>query len=475
MGQLVGVKVIFLARTVILARLLAPDDFGLLAVSLIAVDVLQRITNLGMVPALIQRQDAGDNHYAVAWTAGVIRAVIVAAVVFLVAPVLAVWFGQTRAAPLIRVVALQPVLEALASIRVAEITRDLQFRRLALIALPEALVNTVVSITLAKALGVWALVAGALAGEGAYLVMSYVLAPYRPRLVFSLAAARPLVQFGRWIFAIGLVTIAGSTLLQVVISRTLGAADLGLYVLAARLAFIPAEVSGEVIGAVAFPLYARIQTKGPELVRTFRVLYTGMLALLAPVCLLLLVLAPSLVANLLGPRWDGSVPLIQLLALVSLLGLLGDSIAPILQGVGRPDWLVVIEAVQSSVLILAVWMLSDRYRVVSAGLAWLVAVGATQVLSALVMRRLLPQMFAGILRPGLAILLVSVAGGLAAWSALQFVSGLAGLLIAGLVGMMTVTVLLWDIDRRLGIGLRSDLVRAFPQLSGLVQRVPVDG
>jgi O-antigen/teichoic acid export membrane protein len=474
MAQLAGVKIIFLARTLVLARLLVPDDFGLLAVSLIAVDILKRITNLGMIPALIQRADADESHYSAAWTAGVVRALAIAAVVAAFAPGLASLFGDSRATNIIRVVALQPLIEALGSIKVAEITRDLRFRQLALIALPDALVNTLLSVLLASTLGVWALVAGALAGKLAYLVMSYVLAPYRPRLSFSVAAARPLMQFGRWIFAIGLVTLAGSSVMQMIIARQLGAAELGLYFLAARLAFIPAEVSGEVIGAVAFPLYSRMQADRQEIVRIFRGIYLGMLTLLMPVCLLMVALAPSLVENVLGARWHGSVPLIQLLALVSLIGLLGDSIEPILQGIGRPGRQFFIELAHAAVLVAVIWPLVGRYGAVSAGIASLAAIVVVQILSAAFAVRFLPRPFAGLGVPVLIILAVSALGAGLAWSLAELIPGVIGLFVAGLLSAAVIGLLLWNIDRRFAFGLARQLVHTFPQLSILLRQAPAD-
>jgi lipopolysaccharide exporter len=475
MVQLAGVKVIFLVRTIILARLLAPDDFGLLAVSLIAVDVLKRVTNLGMVPALIQRTDADESQYSVAWTAGVVRSIIITLIVFLAAPLLASLFGDVRAINLIRTMAFQPLLEALGSIKVAEITRELRFRRLALMALPEALVTTVVSISLAGYLGVWALVIGILAGEMAYLIISYVMAPYRPRLAFNVVAARPLIQFGRWIFIIGIIALAGNALLQAVITRNLGADALGVYFLATRLAFIPGEVSGEVIGAVAFPLYARVQSDYYEVVQAFRAFYKGMLVLLMPVCLLLVSLAPTAVVHVLGPRWEGSIPLIQLLTLVSLISLLSDSIVPILQGLGQPRQLAFVELLQSSLLVLVVECLVDRFGVLSAGIAWMVSVSAAQLLSAVFLQRLLPKPFAGLGWPVLVILAVSSLGGFVAWAITQAAPSLVGLIAGGMVGSTLVAFLLWWLDRRLAFGLAGDLARAFPRLSGVLQQASAEG
>jgi O-antigen/teichoic acid export membrane protein len=343
--QLAVVKGIFLARTLILARLLVPEDFGLLAISLVAVDFLMSVTNLGMIPALVQRRELDERHFNTAWTIGLGRAVLIAGLVFLAAPVVATLFAEPRATDLIRVVALRPVLEAAASIKVAELTRNLRFRALTFVYLPEALINTIVSIVLAPFFGVWALIAGALAGVTAQAIASYVLAPHRPRLVLDSAAARPLIRFGRWIFVAGLIAVAGRSMLQLVISRKLGAAELGLYFLAAKLAFIPAEISSEVIGAVAFPLYSRLQANARQAAKAFRAILVVMWASLLPICALIIVLAPSLVENILGPRWEATVPLIRLLALVNVVGLLGETVVPIFKGMGQPSRLAILELV----------------------------------------------------------------------------------------------------------------------------------
>lgn len=473
--QLTGVKVIFLARTLILAWLLVPEDFGLLAISMIGVDFLLSVTNFGMTPALVQRPHADEEQYNAAWTIGVIRAVGISIVVVLAAPLIAALFAEPRATDLIRVMAIRPVLEAVASIKVAELMRDLRFRSLAFIQLSEAVVNTIVSIVLAPYLGVWALVAGALAGPTTSGGISYLLAPHCPCLRFDTSAIRPLIQFGRWVFLTGLIAVSGNSMLQIVISRRLGAAELGLYFLAAKLAFIPAEVSSEVVGAVAFPLYARLQADTHQVVRAFRAILTGVSAFLFPVCALMIALAPSLVENILGPRWEGTVPLIRLLALVNVIGLFGDTIVPIFKGMGQPYKIALIEVIQSSLLISLSWTLADYYGVVGAALAWLAAVGSSQFISAVFVRRMLPQPFAGLGGPMLVIAAVSGVGAMVALGVARMGTGLVGFIGASLLAFALMGMLLWVADRHFSFGLTSDLLRAFPQVAAFVGYSPADG
>jgi O-antigen/teichoic acid export membrane protein len=470
--QTAVLKGIYLVRTLVLARLLLPDDFGLLAIALLAVDFLANVTNLGMVPALVQRDYLEERHYNAAWTAGITRALLISLIALLAAPVIASLFKEPRAAVLIRVLAIRPLLDAAASIRIAELTRNLQFRSLSIIRMGEAIVNTIVSISLAWSYGVWALVAGTLAGQIAYLILSYILAPHRPRLLFQGEAIKPLIRFGRWIFLSGLIAVTASSLLQVVISRQLGVAEVGLYYLAAKLALIPYEISSEVIGSVAFPLYARLQSDLQKVTRAFRALLVGMSALIVPVCALMIALAPGLVENVLGEKWGGTVPIIRLLVLLNIIGLFGDAVSPILKGVGRPHQVLMTEVVQSSLLIGLAWYLTGTFGVTGAALAWLLAVGTSQILSVLFIHRVIPRPLKGLWRPLAVIMAIAGFGTVLAVLISDTLNGQGGLMIAGIIAAAVMGALLWAADRYLDFHFVNDLARTFPQIAAWMRISP---
>jgi PST family polysaccharide transporter len=120
--QLSGAKVIFILRLLILAWLLSPDDFGLLAIATTAIGFLLQITDIGMIPALVQGKNIDESHYDVAWTVGITRTFAVTLVVILTAPFIAQIFAEPRATPIIQLLALRPFIEALSSIKVASLT-----------------------------------------------------------------------------------------------------------------------------------------------------------------------------------------------------------------------------------------------------------------------------------------------------------------------------------------------------------------
>jgi O-antigen/teichoic acid export membrane protein len=466
--QHVGVKLIYLARLLILARLLAPADFGLLAIAVVAVEFLMQLTNIGEIPALVQRADIERSHYDAAWTVGLLRAVGIGAIAVLAAPLIADVFSEPRAVNVIRALALRPVLQAAASIGVARLTRDLQFRTLAILWVVEALASTVVAVALASPLGVWALVAGALAGPAVFSLLSHVVAPHRPRLCFRRNAIVDLVRFGRWVFLTVLMTLAGRSVLQATISRQLGVVELGLYALAARLAFLPAEASAVVLGAVSFPLFSRLQSEAAKTAAAFRTLFSGLCAFVLPVVGLIVALAPSMIDEVLGEKWAGTVPIIRLLAGVSAVGLLGDTARPMFLGMGRPYVVTVLATVQSICVSILVWILAGPYGLVGAAFAWLPAVAASQIVCALFIHRYCPGCFAGLGGPLLAVLSAATAGSLAAFALNSTVGGLLGLVLAGLSGLTLAGGLLLAADRLFGLGLLASLEQVFPRVAALL-------
>jgi O-antigen/teichoic acid export membrane protein len=462
--ELVGVKLIFLFRVFVVSRLLGPGEFGVFAVSLVALDFLLKITDFGMVPALVQRPDAERRHFDAAWTIGLLRAGFIGLIVFFAAPLIAELFKEPRATDLVRVLALRPLLDAGVSIGVAELTRQLRFRSLAWIQISDAIINTALSIVLVKPLGVWALVLGPLGGALTALVISYVVAPHRPRLSLDTGAMLPLLRYGRWIFARAWIAAFGTSILQLAISRQLGVVELGLYALACKLAFLPSEVASGVLGTVAFPLYARLQDNPRQATRSFQLILTSMLAVLLPAALLIFVLAPALVDNVLGPRWQGTVPVIRVLVWVNVVGLLGDATVPLLKGLGRPSRATLLGLVQSGILVLLAWELAGRFGAVGAALTWLAAGCATQILGIYLLRQVLPQVWSGYARPLTATVTAALAGAAAAWGIIRVEDGLTGLLAAIGAASVVTASLLWVLDRRLELSLARDLARAFPNI-----------
>lgn len=471
---LVAGRIINLARYYVLARVLTPADFGLVALAVVPLDVLTSITDVGVQPALVQRRDIGPRHYDVAWTIGLARGLALAAALVAAAPLLATLLAEPRAATVLRVLALRPALGALASIRVVDLERELDFRRLGLIEVGSALAAMVASIALAP-LGAWALVWGTLVGATTGAAISHVVAPHRPRLAFDPRVARELLQFGRWVLVGGVVGVVGDAVLRAVISRSLGTAEVGLYFLAAMLASLPNDVVSSLVGGVAFPLHARLQADAARARELFTASLVAMAAVLVPAYAVLVTLAPALVRDALGPRWSGSAPVIQVLAVGGVLGILFDGTAPLLQGRGKPQRVTALFAVLSTTVVALAWVLTARRGLTGAALAWTaaeVAVFATCVVFA---RQALPAPFGGLLRPMAAIAAASLVAAGTAWVVEAAIPGLLGVCLAAAAAAVAAAAVLWTLDARVDVGLSRAFARAFPRIAERLRGAPRAG
>jgi len=465
--QLSVTKIIYVARLLILARLLSPDDFGLFAIAAVVIGILLTLSDLGITPALIQQERVENRHYAAAWTLAILRALAISGLLFVAAPMVADLFAEPRSVNIIRALALRPVIEAMATVQIAKLNRNLEFRTMAFLKIPAALIDLVVAIGLANSLGVWALVAGILSGEAAIVILAYIIMPWRPSFLIRLEAVRPLVAYGKWIFLTGAVALVGSTVLQAVIARKLGAAELGLYYLALKIANLPSEVIGQIVDPVAFPLYARLRKNIKQIRRTFRTILICTTGLLLPVYALLIALAPSLTSNILGENWSGTVPVIQVLAVVGMISILSDVVVPLLNGIGQPNKVTLLEFTQSLLIVVFVWRLADLYGVVGAASALIPALIISQIMSGLFLRKIFGQPLKNLLSPIAVILVASLAGVFLARSLVYFLPGFIGFMSASLGGLVLILAILWTGDQRFNFGIYNDLLKVFPQLKSL--------
>jgi PST family polysaccharide transporter len=462
--QMGGTKVFYLLGTLVLGRLLTPDDFGLVAIATVAVLTLMTATDTGMTAALVQHSGDDPRQYDVAWTIGLIRGVIVSLVLLLAAPAVAALFGDPKAISMIRLMSLMPFILSVNSPRLADLMRELKFGSLAVFAVVAVVVELTISISLARRLGGAAIIIGKLCGAGVTCVTSYIIAPYRPRFMASYGAARSLIAFGRWLFAIGLMAVASDLFLKVLIARQVGVAALGLFSLADRLAETASQLASEATGSVAFPLYARLRGDSTRVQGVLRAQLIGFMFFLLPASALVIGLAPALEIHVLGPAWAGTSPVIILLTLGYAAEVTFLAVSPLLKATGAGRQLFGIELLQYGVLISSVALLCRPLGIVGAGIARILASIALLIATAWTARGTLGFPLPAVSRPALSLLLLSGFAGVVAWLCAGALNSAAGVALAGLAGGVTFLACVFIADQPLGIGVRASLGLFFPAL-----------
>lgn len=326
---------------VVLARLLAPRDFGLLGIALLTLSALQKFTILGLNAAMIQNKEENvDEYLDTAWSLQVARGVFLASLMFLAAPFIASFFGEPRAADVIRVIALTPLMVGFRNPAVIYFQKDLHFHKQFVFTLSGSVVNFVVAIGYALLVPtVWALVFGFVLADVTRLTASYVMHGYRPRPRFDVPRAKELIDYGKWITGNKIVHFLIGEGDDAVVGWILNATALGYYQMAYQLARTPATEITHVVGRVMFPAYSRLQDDVAALRDAFfrTVQITTFIAF--PVGVGILVVTETFVEAILGEQWLPMVTTMQMLALYGVVVSMAATFGPVWKAIGRPDYL----------------------------------------------------------------------------------------------------------------------------------------
>jgi lipopolysaccharide exporter len=402
-------------RTVILARLLVPSDFGIFAIAMLVVQPVQTLTAFDLRAALIREPQPTRGHFDTAWTCRALQRLAVAALLFLLAPPVAAYFEAPQVTGAIRVLALALGVLAFENIGIVTFRRELRFAKevtLNAVASFLALVVTIAAAVLLR--NYWALVISIAAEHCLYTVLTYTMHPYRPR--FSLSALHQLWSFSRWIPLQNLGLFLNHSLDRLLVARFFGPAPMGLYTLAGGAAALTAEIVGPVSGAL-YAGYAKVAGDVRRLSQAY-LDSLGMLALLLiPGSIGLLLVAPTLVPVVLGDQWMAAVPIVQALALYHGIHGLSASVYNNLMASGRMRQLTALIYLQLACYAPVILLIALH------GTLTAMAVGRAAV--ALLVAPLLFRSVAGVAEIGLR----SIAGVI--WRPLA-----AGLLMAAVVGSL---------------------------------------
>jgi lipopolysaccharide exporter len=316
-----SIRLTGLISTIILARLLVPADFGIVAMAMVVVGMLEILNQTGQKLAIIRHHKPTREHFDTAWTLSVIIGLLIGAAIVLLAPLTKFYFHEPRAVPVMQWLALRAVIGGFENIGTVNFRRDLRFDRFFRYNMYPKLISFCVTITLAVVWrNYWALVAGIIASQLALNVASYVMHPYRPR--FSLAKIGDIWSFSGWTLFRTIGIYLNTQIDQVAVGGAFGSAVMGRYSVAADLASSPLdEINGPMV-AVLYPVMSRVQHDAPRL----RALYLRTLCWSAIICASASVgvtlVAHDMVRFVLGEKWLVAEPLVGWLALsAGLLGL----------------------------------------------------------------------------------------------------------------------------------------------------------
>lgn len=323
---------------VILARLLTPEEFGVIGTALIVISFSQMICDAGLGKALVQTKIPPERAANVVFWVSLILSLAIYAMIVVTSPWIASFFDSPASEPVLVVLGLNVIILSLASVQQFLFIRDLNFRDIFWAKLAMALTPAFFSIPLAFfGFGVWALVAGTLVGSFTNMIVLWVKSPWRPTLSFDWLIARRLLVFGIWVIAegFGIWFIAWGD--QFLIAKYLNIDDLGVYRVAYNLGLLTFSFLLNPFLPLLYPMFSRLQDDRVGLTQAFHKVNRVIILIALPASAGLLLVSEPLAYALFGAKWEG---------LGFALGMVGSSIGfawmvaangEVYRAMGRPD------------------------------------------------------------------------------------------------------------------------------------------
>jgi lipopolysaccharide exporter len=371
----VAEQTIRLGRNMFLARLLAPEAFGTMAIAMSVSSVLHTITDLGVKEAIIQNPKGSEERYAgAAWWLAFSRAVSLYVVVFLAAPWLAGFYGNVALTSLLRVLAVGLVLDGSVSAKAYIALKEMRFGKWAALNHGGGIFGVLVTVALSFFIrDVWALVLGSLAESAARCLLSYILCPYLPSLSWDRNAFIELLRFSRGLFGLAFFNLIFARADIFVLAKLYPAGQLGLYSMAVGLAQAPAGFIMNVQGQTLLPAFSQIQTDNARVNRTFLQTSALIVALGIPTFAFLALCGHSLLTISYGRRYGAAAGPFIVAAAVGLLNIVNGQPTIVFFAKGLPRLHRRSVAITAIIVVAAVYPFTKMFGLAGPQLACLAA------------------------------------------------------------------------------------------------------
>lgn len=303
---------------VVLARLLSPVEFGIVAVASVFLDVLLVVARGGLPDAIVQKRDLTEEFADTAFWVSTGSGIFCCLVLFAMSTPIALIFKMPELTDVLKVLSFVFVIGALGAIHEGRLQREFGFKSLSVRGLVANLLSGALALWFAfHGYGVWSLVIQRVASSLAMLVVTWIAFPWRPRFRFNREAAGEQVKFGSKVFGTTLLLTLNNRIHELIAALFLSTADVGYLRMAWRCIDLAAQFSVIPLTAVALPTYSRLQHDPARLEQSYLHFITISSTLTYPALLGMAAVAPTLLPVVFGEQWGGAVPVLQILCLLA--------------------------------------------------------------------------------------------------------------------------------------------------------------
>jgi O-antigen/teichoic acid export membrane protein len=450
-------RVIGFASTLVLVRVLSPEDFGIVAMAMTLITFLEILTLTEFSSAIIQHPSPSRDYYDSAFTLSLVLGAASTIAMLLLAQPIATFFREPRLAPVVMTLSVLPLLDGMFNMGCVDFRKYMQFQKDFIYMTGRKLGGLIVVIPLAFVFkSYWALVGGMIAGRFVGMLLSYFLHPFRPRL--SVGSAGPLFRFSRWVILNNGLSFMSTRGAHLIIGRMASASALGTYTVAYEMASLPTTELAAPINRVVFPAYSKLSHEASALRHGFlRVL--SLIALVAiPAGLGMAAVAHLFVPVVLGSKWAAATPVIEILAVAGAIYVVQANIESLYFSLGRPRFKALITFLEACLFLPLAYFLLGRYGLQGVAYAFLttvcISVPVNFVLATRMIGLPLPNVLAAIWRPIVAgatmasVVVYAFPASKVSSSTLDNALLLAGAVIVGIVVYAMAEIALWLLAQR---------------------------
>lgn len=407
-----GIRCIGLVNTVVLARLLTPHDFGIVALAMLVVGIIEVFGDTGLVTFIIRHPDPQRSHFDTVWTLRMMLGAALATAIFLAAPWGAAFFHEPDIEAAIQWLALRPLLFGLENPGIIWFRKNMKFSKDFEFLVLNKLVAFMVAVGGAVILGTyWALVIAILAGAVVSTLQSYRMHPYRPRL--SLAEVGVVWRFSSWMLVVNLLEFINTKVDEILIGRVRSTTEMGYYNVGADVAAAPVQEVVYPMTRVWLPGFAKLTHDPAALERTFRWIISAVAIVALSISVGSALVARDFTYIVLGATWLPAVPVIQILAVAAGMAAMYMPLGSVLAAAHDPRISVALVLMRTVLLIAAILPAALWYGLSEVAMGRALATTISFLVAALVFERIVKvapfTVIRAMLRPLLAASVMSVA------------------------------------------------------------------
>jgi len=362
------VKGISIVSIMILARLLTPEDFGLMALATSVYVMVELLRAFGFSTALIQKQNAERAHYDTAWTMQIIFSIFASTILFIVAGVAADFYGDIRLENILQVMALIILINGFKNIGIVQFKKKMTFNREFKYQILIKISSFCLTIPLAW---YWqsyhALLAGMFFGNFTSFILSYVMQNYRPKL--CLTEWRDLLGFSSWLLFNNILFFINNHSQNFILGKLSGASVLGLYSISNEVATMTTNEIVAPINAAAYPGYAKIAHDKEQLKQSYLKVLSSIIIIAVPSAIGIAAIAPVFVPVLLGDQWLEAIPVIQLIALGSIMTSINTNSGYVYLALAKQKITTILMCIRTVIFLPLLYYFSAKDGAVGAALA----------------------------------------------------------------------------------------------------------